>query len=251
MLAGLLFGKHDRDHIDGLQCAQDKMHGELIYNRSLLVVNDKSNARRDRLQKVLGDYLPSRLLKESTQGNLKDAVTLSAVDGDKWGSTATLGGWFGKFDRILVDAPCSSERHVMHGSGGWSRAGLKKAAKLQQMLLRAVVRVLNPRGGRLVYSTCSIAYEENDGVVQKLLSHKRYGVGLRVRDPLDGLDTMMPILKGVERTDFGAILLPDASGYGPIYWALLEKDVRETESSEKSEPTPDECDSENDELNNP
>lgn len=188
--------------------------------RSLLVCNDKNTARRNRLRQVLQDYLPQRVMKEQ--------VVVSGVDGEAWGTGGgtETGGWLGRFDRILLDAPCTHERHVLHGAGSWSKAKVRTAVKTQQQLIRAAIRVLNPMGGRIVYSTCALASEENDGVVDKLLKHKRYGAGVRVCDPLEGLSAipaLAPLLRGVERTKLGAIVLPDTSDYGPLYWCILEK----------------------------
>jgi len=141
--------------------------------------------------------------------------------------------WPRYFDRILLDAPCSSERHVMHGASGadWSTARLKRDANLQLNLLRVAVRRLNPNGGRLVYSTCSIAPVENDAVISKLLSHPDYGAGLTLQDPLAELggEQIWSILAGVERTRCGAIMLPDNSRFGPLYWAVL---VRQTDGAD-------------------
>lgn len=73
-----------------------------------------------------------------------------------------------KFDRILVDAPCS-------GTGTLGRnpeirwriqsSDLDMLAKLQQALLRRALEFLAP-GGLLVYSTCSLEREENEEVVR-------------------------------------------------------------------------------------
>jgi 16S rRNA (cytosine967-C5)-methyltransferase len=75
-----------------------------------------------------------------------------------------------KFDRILVDAPCS-------GTGTLGRnpeikwrltpADLPDFAHRQSALLASARRLLAPRG-RLVYSTCSLEPEENQGVLSRI-----------------------------------------------------------------------------------
>jgi len=96
-----------------------------------------------------------------------------------------------KFDRILVDAPCS-------GTGTLARnpeikwrlreTDLLRFAGLQQKVLRNALPHLKP-GGRLVYSTCSLEREENEDIATNV------GSGLPVasthlrlpgRDPGDG-----------------------------------------------------------------
>jgi 16S rRNA (cytosine967-C5)-methyltransferase len=72
-----------------------------------------------------------------------------------------------KFDRILVDAPCS-------GTGTLGRnpeikwrtlpSDIARFPPLQTNILRAALDCLKP-GGRLVYSTCSLEHEENEDVV--------------------------------------------------------------------------------------
>jgi 16S rRNA (cytosine967-C5)-methyltransferase len=99
-----------------------------------------------------------------------------------------------RFDRILVDAPCS-------GTGTLARnpeikwrlrpSDLAELHELQVRLLRNALEVLAP-GGALAYSTCSLEPEENEAVVEEVL---RDAACLRVthtlrrlpgRDPGDG-----------------------------------------------------------------
>ena len=76
------------------------------------------------------------------------------------------------FDRILVDAPCSSEGRFKTFDkktvGYWSLRKIKEMAHKQKGLLLSASRLLKP-GGRLVYSTCTFSPEENEGVVDWFL----------------------------------------------------------------------------------
>lgn len=76
------------------------------------------------------------------------------------------------FDRILVDAPCSSEgRFRTHDADTvhyWSTRKIKEMVRKQRGLLLSAARLLKP-GGVMVYSTCTFAPEENEGVVDWLL----------------------------------------------------------------------------------
>lgn len=76
-----------------------------------------------------------------------------------------------KFDRILLDAPCSSEKHVFnskHHLKIWSPKRISVLSKLQSHLLNSLVPLLKP-GGVLVYSTCALTPLENESVVAKFL----------------------------------------------------------------------------------
>lgn len=79
----------------------------------------------------------------------------------------------GYFDKVLADVPCSAEGRIDLGDqrshGYWSEGNITANAKIQRRLLRSAARCLKP-GGTLVYSTCTLAMEENEGMVDWLLS---------------------------------------------------------------------------------
>ena len=77
----------------------------------------------------------------------------------------------GPFDRVLVDAPCSSEGRERRGPGVLSRCSTERSLDLQVLqigLLKNALRLTKP-GGVVVYSTCTYAPEENELVVQGAL----------------------------------------------------------------------------------
>lgn len=90
-----------------------------------------------------------------------------------------------RFDRVFIDAPCS-------GTGTLGRnpeikwrmqpEDLQRFPPIQRALLRHGLERLKP-GGRLVYSTCSLEHEENQGLVEGLATLKQ-----RVWMPLPGRD---------------------------------------------------------------
>lgn len=77
-------------------------------------------------------------------------------------------GWF---DRVLVDAPCSGEgmmkKHEL-AQVEWSQENVEACASRQLYILDEAVKTLK-KGGILVYSTCTYAIEENEGVVCEFL----------------------------------------------------------------------------------
>ena len=72
------------------------------------------------------------------------------------------------FDKILVDAPCSSEARFKvfdkKTYAYWSLRKVKETSKKQKGLLLSASRFLD-KNGTLVYSTCSFSPEENEGVI--------------------------------------------------------------------------------------
>lgn len=77
----------------------------------------------------------------------------------------------GYFDRVLVDAPCSGEgmfRRDPDAAKEWSEASSLACAKRQLSILEDACTAVKP-GGVLVYSTCTYAPEENEGVADKFL----------------------------------------------------------------------------------
>ena len=98
-----------------------------------------------------------------------------------------------RFDRVLVDAPCSGLGTVRRDPDiRWMRTEdeLAVLAERQLVLLARAADVVKP-GGRLVYATCSSEPEENDGVVAAFLrEHPEFEpVDLRreLEAPVDGL----------------------------------------------------------------
>ncbi|PKN55267.1 MAG: rRNA cytosine-C5-methyltransferase [Deltaproteobacteria bacterium HGW-Deltaproteobacteria-14] len=80
-----------------------------------------------------------------------------------------------RFDRVLLDAPCSSEARFTRldpaSWAHWSPRKVAEAAKKQRGLLASALTALRP-GGRLVYCTCSFAPEENERVVSDALARR-------------------------------------------------------------------------------
>ncbi|KHG64483.1 rRNA methyltransferase [Thermus sp. 2.9] len=75
------------------------------------------------------------------------------------------------FHRVLLDAPCSGEgmfRKDPEAIRHWGPSAPKRASEVQKALLAQAARLVGPEGV-LVYSTCTFAPEENEGVVAHFL----------------------------------------------------------------------------------
>ncbi len=99
-----------------------------------------------------------------------------------------VGQWYAKqmterFDRVLCDAPCTAQGTARKDSDALKYGGdesVGKMSRVQQELLEAALHALKV-GGRLIYSTCTLTPEENEGVVSWLL--QRYEGRVKVLDP--------------------------------------------------------------------
>lgn len=79
--------------------------------------------------------------------------------------------YFGYFDRVLIDAPCSGEgmfRKEEAAVTDWSQETVEMCARRQAEILRSGAQLVRP-GGILVYSTCTFAPEEDEMAVAAFL----------------------------------------------------------------------------------
>ena len=170
-----------------------------------LVVNERSRVRRARLINVIREYLPEPI---------RQKVQVTGHDATRWGLYES-----DAYDAVLLDAPCSSESHVLANSNAlaqWSLKRVQRLAAQQYAMAVAALTALKP-GGLLAYSTCSLAPPENDGVIERIIKKKS--------ELATVVDVPWPSLDGVfaEKTRFGWHAVPDTTGYGPIYSAYLRK----------------------------
>ncbi|MBO9665404.1 MAG: RsmB/NOP family class I SAM-dependent RNA methyltransferase [Bdellovibrio sp.] len=174
---------------------------ESLSNDGEIFCNDLSPERRERLKKVIQQYVPR---------DVRNRVWVTGKDGVQFGLKEP-----NSFDRILLDAPCSGERHILENPAAqdeWSPRRTEHLATRQYSLLSAALLAVKA-GGRIVYSTCSISPIENDGVIKKLLKKKKEQVRL----------LEAPLGIGGERTEYGVAYMPDKAGFGPLYFAVIEK----------------------------
>lgn len=102
--------------------------------------------------------------------------------------TRKVGQWFAGnmtevFDRVLCDAPCTAQGTARKDSDALkycSDDNIGKMAKLQRELLESAIHACKV-GGRIVYSTCTLTPEENEGVVMSML--QKFPGMLEVVDP--------------------------------------------------------------------
>ena len=185
---------------------------------ALLSSNERSPQRKHRLSVVVEECLPPQI---------SERVKVSCSDGSTWCTRQNE-----CFDAILLDAPCSSERHVIADPkylDQWSPSRIKTVSMEQWALLSSAYRLLR-KGGYLLYSTCALAPQENDEMIERLIKKFK-------KDENDSFEFIEPrpelsqiskcadlVLSEYEKTKYGYQILPDISkGAGPIYFSLIRK----------------------------
>lgn len=191
------------------------------------ILNDSSAERIFRLRETIRQCVPLET---------QQCVTVTCQKGEEMCLSPA-----NQFSGILLDAPCSSERHVFTNSkylNIWTPSRVKALAQEQWALLSGA-RIMTAAGGYIVYSTCALASRENDGVVERLLQKhndtrlvfKNEGdVKTVLARALENCDVMVDEDKDavanlhIEPTKYGYAILPDANdGSGPMYFAAIQR----------------------------
>lgn len=126
----------------------------MMGNAGMIVAND-----------VKGERLAALGLNLQRVGASNVIVTL--MQGQNFASAGI------KFDRILLDAPCSGTGTIRKSPKTimmWNPDSIQRLVRLQQKLIMTAWKILKP-GGTLVYSTCSTEPVEDEGVVSYLLEN--------------------------------------------------------------------------------
>jgi 16S rRNA (cytosine1407-C5)-methyltransferase len=126
---------------------------------------------------LANDNNPIRLEKLKANAALQGASNIKLLPSGEGGMV-----WkthYEKFDRVLLDTPCSSEGRFQlekpSSFGYWKEDTNRKMAKDQRRLFKSALLSLKP-GGRMVYSTCTFAPEENEMILNWALETYRHSL---------------------------------------------------------------------------
>lgn len=189
----------------------NKMQGQIK-----LIASDLSMNRVSRLKKVLTEHTPEEWHKN---------FQVLCRDGNHFGLREK-----DSYDVVLLDAPCSSERHVLQSQKDledWSLKRIKGLKMRQHSLLCSALAAVQSEG-YVMYSTCALISDENDLVIERL--HESREGQFRVLniddDALENFQQEYDLR--IARTKYGYQILPwknkkTGCAPGPIYWGLLQK----------------------------
>uniref|UniRef100_UPI0037E8412C 5-methylcytosine rRNA methyltransferase NSUN4 n=1 Tax=Semicossyphus pulcher TaxID=241346 RepID=UPI0037E8412C len=183
-----------------------------------LCVNDTSVSRTTRLRKVLHSYVPKELLTD-------DKLRITSFDGTKWGEIER-----DTFDRVLVDVPCTTDRHSLmeddNNIFNKIRTGeRRRLPQLQTELLLAGILAACP-GGEILYSTCSLSQSQNVSVVEQAvyLAQENHGIQLQVADLRPLTHMFRKTFHFAPDLALGEMVIPHlAANFGPIYMCKLRR----------------------------
>ena len=118
---------------------------------------------------LANDIVPKRL---RALGKNLERMSIVNTKVYKWRGEQFGNVFFEQFDKVLLDPACSG-LGTLHKNpevlGWWSESHCDRLAGIQRSLLVSAVKSLKP-GGRLVYSTCTVAPQENEANVDFLLN---------------------------------------------------------------------------------
>lgn len=173
-------------------------------------LNDISISRSYRLETVFNSFIPR-------SSNRK--INFTRMDATKLIRPNT-------YDRILVDVPCTNDRHSLYASDNniFSRTRINERIGIPTKQMNILLAALNSVkvGGTVVYSTCSLSPIQNDGVIHMALKtilerqHHSFAV-------VNMKESMRPF-RGLFRFNhyfrYGTQVVPFlCSNYGPMYFA--------------------------------
>jgi 16S rRNA C967 or C1407 C5-methylase (RsmB/RsmF family) len=132
------------------------------------------------------------------------------------------------FDKILLDAPCSSEKHVLQNNRvlqAWTPKRISKLVDKQYRMIKSLLKALKI-GGTLVYSTCAINTQENEMIVGKILKNAGAAIALEHNETLPSIGATG--LQGTYAVDYDISkvfrVLPHIhNGFDPMFIAKFKR----------------------------
>ncbi|BFZ09275.1 hypothetical protein BsWGS_12314 [Bradybaena similaris] len=184
-----------------------------VFAGGSLCCNDSSPSRLDRLKEVLHSFFPA---------DIAEQVHVTKFDAKEFLQP--------RYNKVLVDAPCNSDRHVVNVddnnlfklSRTRDRLGL---IQTQKELLISGIKACVP-GGTIVYSTCTLSPAQNDNVIQSVIEtlSETSEIQVAVHDLSPLTELFDRVFKFHEQSKYGQLILPNLmNNFGPAYFAKLKR----------------------------
>ena len=152
--------------------------------------NNKAFITAIERNKIRGEKLKYNLQKQG-------AGTINVMIED----ARNLSDYF-KFDKILLDAPCSGSGTDNVFKDNFTKDLIEKSVKIQETLLKKALNLLKD-GGELVYSTCSILKDENENILEKCLKNTDYKLEkIELSDKIECLPSKFDEVKTITPNDY-------------------------------------------------
>jgi len=130
------------------------------------------------------------------------------------------------FDKVFLDAPCSSEAHIDGEVTWWNLKRVKRFSKLQKQLIISAFECLKS-GGEMIYATCTFSPEENEETLDFLLKKYENAKIEEVNLPIDNIQEGITKWDGKEynkEVKKAVRILPDG-GYSGFFFAKIKKEA--------------------------
>ncbi|OAD52181.1 Putative methyltransferase NSUN4 [Eufriesea mexicana] len=178
----------------------------------LLVVNDIKESKVNKIKMIMNQY---------TSDIYKGENMLIIKQGDARRIDET-----GVYNKILVDVPCTVDRHVLHSDVD----NLFKPNRVKERLTIPTIQnalKLVTVGGTVVYSTCTLSPVQNDGVIQATLQKawQENDIVTVVKDMTKALLPLRYLYNfGKNNVKYGHIVIPTIqNNWGPMYFCKIVK----------------------------
>jgi len=194
----------------------------------LLIANDTDYKRAGMLVHQVKRLNFPNLIVTQHDASIFPSIELPSTQGGK--------KQYLKFDRILTDVPCSGDGTARKNPNVWQKWTPKDGLGLHNLQLRIVFRGLQmlKKGGRLVYSTCSMNPVENEAVVAAAIEACGGISKVRLVDSSDHLPKLkrVPGLNKWKVFDTSSIPGQDKVGHLFTSWDTFVKAQKKYEEEE-------------------
>ncbi|EZA58657.1 hypothetical protein DMN91_008632 [Ooceraea biroi] len=182
---------------------------------STMVANDISKSRADRIHKVINQFLDDI-------GQWHDKLFVTQRD-------ARFITENDVYNKILVDVPCTTDRHVLHSDENniFKPQRIRERLQIPELQAEILANALKivAVGGTVVYSTCSLSPIQNDGVVGMALKKvwEETNSIMFVKDMSQALKPLRCLYRFDDyRLKYGHIAVPTLdNNWGPMYFCKI------------------------------